>query len=141
MELFAKNLEEIRLLIEDPKLHVYDVVHEALRQVDLNREESFKLIEETSLKSYDQIEDFEQECYKNILSNDLKQIFRSQIDSYDSLKSLLETPTRIKSNLNLLNSKCRNLISSMKEILLKRKNLVLLPGFLPQTFEVKIENV
>lgn len=141
MELFAKNLEEIRLLFEDPYLHVYDITHEALRQISLNREESTKQIEESTSKQFDEVEAFRKECKINIESKDFKQLFQIQIKSFDSLKSLFQEPTCVESSLNLVNNRCRNLISSIKTILLNGKSFILYPGCVPQTKEIKIENL
>jgi hypothetical protein len=141
MESFVKNLEVIRVLIEDPYNHVYDITQKALRQTSLNREESLKEIEESSLKKFDEVEAFRVECYKKIESNDFRHLFSNHRESFESLKSLLENPNCVEPKLNLLNSRCRNLIDSMKEILLNGKSLNLYPGFVPQTSEVKIENM
>ena len=141
MESFVTNLEIIRVLIEDPYNHVYDITQKALRQTSLNREESLKEIEESSLKKFDEVEAFRVECYKKIESNDFRQLIFKHRESFESLKALVENPNCEESKLNLLNSKCRNLIDSMKEILLNGKSLNLYPGFVPQTNEVKIENM
>ena len=133
MQKFEKNLAELRNLIQDPYNYVWNYTGTIIHTVDLDREENKKKIDDSSFFIIGEIEKFREQCKKNLKSNASIEMIKKHKDFFEEIdakfekmnvKSLVNDSQR-DSKVDLLSSKCSNLISSLKEKILGGKSFTL----------------
>lgn len=133
MNRFEKNLEELRNLIIDPYNFIYTYTGSIIHQVDLDRELNKKQIDDLSLDIIDEVKNFRKKCQNNLKSDELINTIEMHKVSLESLNSIFEKmnlepvifENQRKIKADLLSSKCRNIITALKENILDRKKFIL----------------
>ena len=147
MEKFENNLEELRNLIIDPYNYVFKYTGTIMHKIDLDREVNKKLIDDSSLFIISEVEHFREQCKKNLKSDGMIKMIENHKAFFESIdanfekmnvKSIIYDSER-ESKANLFSSKCRNLISSLKEKILEGKSFSLksFPPILEHQLEKK----
>lgn len=145
MDRFEKNLEELRNLIIDPYNYIFLYTGSIMHRVDLDRELNKKQIDDSCLDIINEVKNFRRKCQNNLNSDALIKLIethRATLDSLDSIfeKMNLETVTvdnRKDIKADLLSSKCRNIITALKENLRDGKSFIL--KSFPPIIEGKVE--
>ena len=145
MEKFQKNLEELRNLINDPYNYIFSYTGSIMHRVDLDRELNKKQIDDSCLDIINEVKNFRRKCQSNLNSDALIKLFETHKATLDSLDSIFEkmnldtvtADNRKEIKAELHSSKCRNIITALKENLRDGKSFIL-KSFQP-IIEGKIE--
>ena len=129
MENFAKLLREFDVLIKDPESFIFNVTQDAIRKVDLKKENLIHQLDVSSDNVVKKIKVFKNLCVENLKNEtytDCKVFFQDSLYTLQIFFDELEkNPSVSLRNLELQTNRCKNFINTVKRIFLNNKNFTL----------------